>query len=371
MRGLHDLAWRLGAPLARRLSPLRGLASRARGGLHLAQHTVAAAFPAVIRPHTVNLTAAITARCNQRCAGCLYERGFMAGQELPTPILRSLVDDAAELRVRSLRLYGGEPLLHRDLAEIVSRAVDKGLRTYVTTNGILLESKVDELFRAGLRDLTFGFYGVGTAYDDYVERTGNFDRLERGVATVRDRYGSAVGMRMNWLLMRPTCSVRALEEALAFARRYATPMQVDLIHYSLPYFTEGRDKELQFTREDRPAIEEVVNHLLWVKAREPGLIENTEIGIRAIPDWLLRGAQMRVPCDKYRMVWIGADGTVQLCYVTFHLGNLHEHRLADLLYTEAHAAAAQAAFRLDCPNCHCGFDERTRKHLPSRSRYSR
>lgn len=371
MRGLRDFAWRVGAPLARKLTPLRRLASRLQGGLHLAQHTVGAAFPVVIRPHTVNLTVAITARCNQRCAGCLYERGFMAGQELPTPVLRALVDDAAQLGVRSLRLYGGEPMLHRDLPEVVARAVDQGLRTYVTTNGVLLEQRIDDLFRAGLRDLTFGFYGVGEAYDHYVERAGNYARLERGVAAVRERYGAAVGMRMNWLLMRPTCSVAALDQALAFARRYATPMQVDLVHYSLPYFTEGHERELQFTPADRGAIDEVVAHLLAVKAAEPGLIENSAIGLRAIPDWLLRGAQMRVPCDKYRMVWIGADGTVQLCYVTFRLGNLHEHRLVDLLYTQEHAAAARAAFRLECPNCHCGFDERTRKHLPSRTRYGK
>jgi hypothetical protein len=76
------------------------------------------------------------------------------------------------------------------------------------------------------------------------------------------------------------------------------------------------------------------------------MIENSEIGLRAIPDWLLRGADMRVPCDKYRMVWIGADGTVQLCYVTFHLGNLHQHRLRELLYTETHEQAAARRVQL-------------------------
>src|SRR5262249_34533911 len=157
--------------------------------------------------------------------------------ELPLPMMRDLLDDAAGLRVRSVRIYGGEPLLHRDLPAMVEHAVKLGLRTYVTTNGVLLDEKIDALYQAGLRGCTFGYYGSGRAYDDYVARPGNFARLERSIAAVRDRYGSGIGLRMNWLLMRPTCSVAAVDAAWRFAERYRTPMQVDLVHYSLPYFS--------------------------------------------------------------------------------------------------------------------------------------
>jgi MoaA/NifB/PqqE/SkfB family radical SAM enzyme len=366
-----DIARGVATSLTAGVPALRGLLRGVRERLQVAHHALGTVAPVVIRPRTVNVTVALTARCNQRCAGCLYERGFMPGAALSREVLDDLVDDAALLGVRSLRLYGGEPLLHPDLAHVVERAAAAGLDPYVTTNGVLLDERIDELVAAGLRHLTFGFYGVGKAYDEYVERPGNYARLERGIAAVRERHGDRVRMRMNWLLMRPTCSVDAADQALAFARRYRTPIQVDLVHYSLPYFTEGADRQLAFAAADRPAIERVVERLLQCKSEEPELVENSEIGLRSIPDWLLRGAAMRVPCDKYRMVWVGADGTVQLCYVTFRLGNLHEHRLRELLYTEAHHCAARDAFALKCPNCHCGYDERTRKHLPTRLAYGR
>lgn len=286
------------------------------------------------------------------------------------PIVRhGVAGDVPLPGIRSLRLYGGEPLLHPHLARTVARAIEAGVDPYVTTNGVLLEQRVDELFGAGLRHMTFGLYGTGKAYDDYVGRAGNYARLERGIAAVRDRYGAAMRLRMNWLLMRPTCNEEALRAAWEFACRYATPMQIDLVHYSLPYFTEGPERELQFRPEDRPAIERLVAQLAAWKRERPDLIETSDLALRAIPDWLLRGAAMKVPCDKYRMLWIGADGTVQLCYVTFRLGNLNETRLADLVGTPAHAQAARDAFALRCPNCHCGYDERTRKHLPSRRAY--
>ena len=112
-----------------------------------------------------------------------------------------------------------------------------------------------------------------------------------------------------------------------------------------------------------------MRELLVLKRARPDMLENTEIGIRAIPDWLLRGPEMRVPCERYRLIWVGANGVVQLCYVTFVLGNLHETRLRDLLFTEAHAHASRDAFELKCPNCHCSFDTRTRLHVPSRKAY--
>jgi hypothetical protein len=59
----------------------------------------------------------------------------------------------------------------------------------------------------------------------------------------------------------------------------------------------------------------------------------------------------------------------ELCYVPFQLGNLHQSRLRELLHTDAQSAAARDAFALRCPNCHCGFDDRTRKHWPSRRQY--
>jgi cyclic pyranopterin phosphate synthase len=93
------------------------------------------------------------------------------------------------------------------------------------------------------------------------------------------------------------------------------------------------------------------------------------MNLRSIPDWLLKGPDMRVPCDARNLLWVGADGTVQMCYVTFHLGNLHERRLPEMLFGDAHKRAARDAFALNCPNCHCERDTRVQKHLPSRRLY--
>lgn len=334
-----------------------------------ARHAAAAAVPGVIRPDVRNLEIAVTARCNLRCVGCRYGRDFMPGHELPLGIVKQLLDDAKALGFWDVRFYGGEPLLHPDLPNMVEHAIGVGLGAYVTTNATLLGSRIDDLYRAGLRTINIGFYGTGHVYDAYVQRRERFGRLEDSVRIVRERYGSEFRLRINWLLMRPSCSIEALHQAFDFARRYDTKFQVDLIHYSLPYFTEGPDRALQFRPADRPAIESVVREILILREQYPQHFHQSAEGLRSIPDWLIAGPDMRVPCDSYQMIWVGPDGTVQQCYVTYHLGNLHEKRLTELLNTPTHACYARQSYALECPNCHCHYEIRVRKHAASLRHY--
>jgi cyclic pyranopterin phosphate synthase len=222
----------------------------------------------------------------------------------------------------------------------------------------------------GLRDISVGYYGTGEEYDAYVQRKDRYALLERGIAYTRERYGLDVQIALGWVLMRPTCNADEIRRLWMFAEKYSAPIGVSLIHYSLPYFTEGPEQELQFRPQDSPAIEKAVAELIRLKELRPELIQQSVMALRSIPDWLLKKSAMRVPCDRYHLLWVGADGTVQLCYVTFKLGNLQEQRLASMLFTAEHKQAARDAFLLNCPNCHCSYHNRIEKDPISRLRYS-
>jgi MoaA/NifB/PqqE/SkfB family radical SAM enzyme len=335
------------------------------------RHSVAAYVPSVIRPKLKQMTVAITAHCNLRCVGCRYGRDFMPGAQLSLEMVEGLLDDGRAAGAEILRLYGGEPLLHPQLPQMVERGVNLGLRTYVTTNGILLREKIDELYRAGLRDISLGFYGIGEDYDRYVQKNDRYRRLIEGLEAVRARCGDDFRLQLNFLVMRPTLDPRVLAEAWKVAERFDMTFHTDLVHYSLPYFIQGMEHELQFRPEDRPALERLTAELVRLKEAHPVRMHEDVMSLRSIPDWLYQGPNMRVPCDAYRMIWIGADGSVKLCYVCFDLGNLHEKRLAEMLYTETHVDAARSAFKLECPNCHCERQTRIPKDLKSRLTYGK
>ena len=301
--------------------------------------------------------------------GCRYGRDFMSGRQLSLAQVQQILSDASDLGVHTARLYGGEPLLHPDLPDMVRHCIKMGIKPWVTTNGVLIRNRIDELFEAGLREITIGLYGTGEEYNEYVQRRGRFQELEKGLTYLRARYGASVAVKLSYLIARPSCNILSLRNAFEMARHFEAFFSVDLIHYSLPYFTEGPDRFLQFTPADEPAIRRIADELLGIHGQYPNIYRESEMSIRAIPDWVLQGPGMRVPCDMYNFLWIGADGSVQLCYAAFPLGNVNEKRLLDIVGQPAHIRAARDAFQLNCPNCHCERETRMEKHLGSRLTY--
>src|SRR6516164_5029070 len=90
-----------------------------------------------------NLRLSVTDRCNLRCAYCMPEQEYVwlpRERFLRFEELSVLVDVFMALGVERVRLTGGEPLLRRDLAELVALLAAKpGLRDLaLTTNGVLL-----------------------------------------------------------------------------------------------------------------------------------------------------------------------------------------------------------------------------------------
>lgn len=336
----------------------------------LVRNAASALFPSLTVPSPRMLTVAITAKCNLRCVGCRYGRDYMTGQELPTEKVMELLRDAAAAGMSTVRLYGGEPLLHLGLPDMIRESIACGITPFVSTNGLILKRRLDSIVDAGLRIITFGYYGYGKTYDSYVGKTGAWDRFEAAVADARDRYKNELQLHMSYVLNTRTCSMPELNQAWQFSKRYDLAFHVDLVHYSLPYFSEGPDRELQFTPADSDRIGLVVAELANMKRERPDLYKEPAASIRSIPDWLLKGPNMRVPCDAYNMIWVGADGSVRLCFVTFPMGNLFDTPLREMMFSPTHKAACIGANELACPNCHCSRDTRIVKHLPSLWRYS-
>ncbi len=101
------------------------------------------------------LRIAVNEKCNLRCIYCMPEKGvpFKPENELLNAVeITRLVKIAASLGVKKIRFTGGEPLLRKDITELIQSAVGTpGIRSvHMTTNGIFLQSAISELQEAGL-----------------------------------------------------------------------------------------------------------------------------------------------------------------------------------------------------------------------------
>src|SRR5213080_4512299 len=100
-----------------------------------------------------NLRISVTDRCNLRCTYCMPEEvSFMAKEELLRfeEIVR-FVRVGVPLGIDKIRLTGGEPLMRRELPQLVRMLREvEGIRDLgMTTNGILLADQAQEFYDAG------------------------------------------------------------------------------------------------------------------------------------------------------------------------------------------------------------------------------
>src|SRR4051812_44764111 len=128
-----------------------------------------------------NLRLSVTDRCNLRCQYCMPEADYVwlpREDILSFEEISTLVDTFIGLGVDRIRLTGGEPLLRRNLAALVSLlSAKKDLRDLaLTSNGILLNEQVDDLKAAGLRRITVS---LDTLKRDRFVDLARFDELPR------------------------------------------------------------------------------------------------------------------------------------------------------------------------------------------------
>src|ERR1700728_4454738 len=153
-----------------------------------------------------DLRVSLTDRCNLRCAYCMPPEGL---DWLPTPevltgdeIIRLITIGVQTLGIREVRFTGGEPLLRRDLADIITAtaALDPRPDISLTTNGIGLDRRAAGLKAAGLDRINVSLDTLRPEVFRKLTRRDRLDDVLTGLAAA-----AAAGLtpvKVNAVLMR-------------------------------------------------------------------------------------------------------------------------------------------------------------------------
>ncbi len=128
----------------------------------------------------------MTDRCNLRCVYCMPVEGVQ--WQTHESIMRyeeiaSIIKIAADEGITDVRLTGGEPLVRKNLSELVRMIseIPKIRDISLTTNGVLLEDQAEELAAAGLNRINVSLDTLNPEKYNRITRGGDITRVLRGL----------------------------------------------------------------------------------------------------------------------------------------------------------------------------------------------
>jgi len=178
-----------------------------------------------------NLRISVTDRCNLRCSYCMPEEDYVwlpREQILNFEEMSTLVDVFMGLGVDKIRLTGGEPLLRRDLPQLVRLLADKpALRDLaLTTNGVLLADQAPALRAAGLHRVTVSLDTLRPDRFAALTRRTNHAQVLAGIAALAP--AGFTGTKLDTVVMRDV-NGDELVELIEYGR--TAPAEVRFIEY--------------------------------------------------------------------------------------------------------------------------------------------
>jgi cyclic pyranopterin phosphate synthase len=151
-----------------------------------------------------NLRLSVTDRCNLRCQYCMPEEDYLwlpREDILHFEEIDRLVDRFLELGVEKVRLTGGEPLLRRNLSDLIARLASKSaIRDLaMTTNAVLLQPNVADLKAAGLHRLTIS---LDTLRRERFIKLARYDELPRVLSGIDAAVDTFPGFKLDTVIIR-------------------------------------------------------------------------------------------------------------------------------------------------------------------------
>jgi MoaA/NifB/PqqE/SkfB family radical SAM enzyme len=245
----------------------------------------------------------VTLRCNARCGFCDY---WKTPAQARAHEAQSFADAARFFDPMLVTFTGGEPLLRRDLEELVS-AVDSAVRlkytTLITHGGLLTAERAVSLWDAGIHQFNISL--------DYLD--GRHDAA-RGIPGLTARIFAAVdAMRargIDKVLFNTVIKDDNLDQLMPIVERAASLGCG--VNFSVYTDSKNGNKAHLVARAQHEALGQAIAELLAYKRRRRGVITNSDAYLEAIPRWV-RGEAME-PCRSgQRTIHLDPSGHVKRC----------------------------------------------------------
>ena len=260
----------------------------------------------------------ITKLCNLRCKQCFSDSGEIKNTELTTKEVCKLFDDMHENGTFFICIGGGEPLMRKDLLEILDYGNRKQLAISIVSNGLLLNKElISELNTKNLDTFWISLEGLEENHE-YLRGKGTFKKAINAIELLQKEFKGKRAIRVS-------LNKYNVDEYLDLIK-IAEQFSVDIIRFT-PIISFGRAKNEDLTISQEQYIS-FLQKIKKVKSNveiiHPGMVHNKKFWVDS--------NDFGCHCGK-EAIWVDETGTYSPCIFlgnSYNLGNIKDDNYMDL-----------------------------------------
>ena len=130
----------------------------------------------------LSLRITLTNRCNVNCIYCHQDGMQQSKDEMTSQEIYTLCKIAKKIGIEKIRLSGGEPLLKKDIIDIIAKISSLNFKDIsITTNGILLNEYAQDLKNAGLTRVNVSLDTLNKDTYQFITKKDYLEKAKKGI----------------------------------------------------------------------------------------------------------------------------------------------------------------------------------------------
>lgn len=153
----------------------------------------------------VNVIVAPSWKCNSKCKMCDFH-SRVKKNEFTTEEFKNIVDQVSKLNCSIFSFFGGEPLLRKDIFELIEYIKSKKLLVQISTNAILLsnENFAEKLMKTDLDIITVSLDCMDKELYSKIRGNDAFDKAVSGIKNIvglKNKLGTSTQITVNTVII--------------------------------------------------------------------------------------------------------------------------------------------------------------------------
>jgi len=296
-------------------------------------------------PKIINVCYFVTYKCNANCLFCNIGNKSIEQPELDSQQAKNLIDQLSEIGVHWISLVGGEPLLRKDLPQLIDYINQKGMQASIVTNGLIVKPTVLD---SKPKEINVSLDFLGNLHDTHRNVPMAFKKALEAIAFYsknKSRYRFTLGINIVLMPM----NIEHIEPLLTFLAQFP----IDKINIQPLLLPQVRDQQ-RITGFSHIEIRKVDNLLKRIHNQFGHLLGTSSLFLKAIPEYLKGKHQHNLHCfSGSTFLNITPDGEILPCLFMGSAGNIKHTSLKKIIKSNTYHRLHKRALLRNCCDCLC------------------